>query len=364
MQDEARLVRVLHVGPGRGQRGGIASVLGELGAQRDSIAKHAIAFSFFETRSSKGLAGMLLFFLLDLPRFILTMTRTDIVHFHTSVRGSFYRKYLLCLLARAAGRKTIFHLHAGDFTAFVDSSSAWVARAAAHFIGGANAAVAVSNEIARELRRFRHTDDDLFVIGNAASASEASAHTQPDNVEPYVAFAGRLTEAKGVNDALKAIALLKSQGCYVRMKLAGSDEIEEWKRVARTYGIDDRVEFPGWLDGDAKRMFYQNARVFCMPSHHESFGISTLEAMYARLPVVGTRLGGFLDLVEEGRTGYLVPARDIESLAQRIQTLMDEPDLAARMGAAGFERARERYSSSAMIAKYADCYRRVAEKSR
>lgn len=363
-QYRLRPTRVLQVGPGHGQRGGIASVLEELAGQREAFAEHAVMFSFFETRSSKGIAGVLLYFLIDLPRFVLAMRLTDIVHFHTSVRGSFYRKYLLYVLARIGRKKTIFHLHAGNFAAFVDSSAKWIVRAAAHFIGGSDAAIAVASETARELRALRHVDDNLFVIGNTAGEFEAGAHAPLTHAEtpPYVAFAGRLTEAKGVDDALKAVALLKSQGCYVRMKFAGSGDVDGWKRIASAYGIDDRIEFSGWLKGDAKRAFYQNARVFCMPSHHESFGISTLEAMYARLPVVGTRLGGFLDLVEEGETGYLVEARDIEALANRIRILMDTPELARRLGVAGSVRARERYSSTATVAQYVECYRRVAEK--
>jgi glycosyltransferase involved in cell wall biosynthesis len=356
----------MHVGPGYGQRGGIASVLGELALQGEPFAHSQLSFCFFETSSLKSIRGLLLFLLRDLPGFAVALTkRIDIVHFHVSVRGSFYRKYLLYLLARLAGKKAIFHLHAGNFGHFLTSSSPLVRLAAAHFIRNANAAVAVSTAIGGELRGIGADGRRLFIIGNTACALEAAVHgAQCGRAgcgaprDRYVAFAGRLTEAKGVGDVLAAIALLKSQGFFIRLKLAGGGDIDGWKATALKLGIADRVEFVGWLDGEDKVAFYRHAEIFCMPSHFEAFGIATLEAMFSRLPVVGTRLGGFLDLVEEGVTGHLVDANDPVALAHCIRRLAEDRDIAIQMGDAGFKRA-ERYSTQAIVEQYVRCYRAV-----
>jgi glycosyltransferase involved in cell wall biosynthesis len=359
-------ISVMHVGPGYGQRGGIASVLGELAQQEDRFAINHVSFSFFETRSLKSIQGLMLFFFSDLPRFAIALTRNvDIVHFHVSVRGSFYRKYLLYLLARFGGKKTIFHLHAGNFEQFLASAKSVVQSAAGRFIRNADAVIAVSTAIGEELRRLGGGARDLFVIGNTAGALEAAADVRPDDAssspsaDRYVAFAGRLTEAKGVGDVLQAIAALKSQGLFVRLKLAGGGDIAGWKRIAKDYGIDDRVEFAGWLDGEEKVAFYRDAAMFCMPSHFESFGIATLEAMFAGLPVIGTKVGGFLDLVEEDVTGHLADVRDTQALAGFIRKLAEDPVAARQMGEAGLLRARERYSANSVVDQYVRCYREV-----
>src|ERR1700761_8523543 len=114
-----RLVRVLHVGPGWGQLGGIASVMGELENLQPRFRTANIEFAFFETHGFQSVRNLLRFALFDLPRFLWVLMRdVDIVHLHVSVRGSFYRKFLLSLLAKLTGRKTIFHLHAGNFDRF------------------------------------------------------------------------------------------------------------------------------------------------------------------------------------------------------------------------------------------------------
>jgi glycosyltransferase involved in cell wall biosynthesis len=360
-----RSIDVMHVGPGYGQRGGIASVLGELAQQEDRFAADQVRFTFFETRSLKSVRGLLLFIFSDVPRFAIALTRNvDIVHFHVSVRGSFYRKYLLYLLARLAGKKTIFHLHAGNFEQFLASAKSVVRSAAGRFIRNADAVIAVSTPIGEELRRLGGGAKGLFVIGNTACALEAAADTRLATgsslrADRYVAFAGRLTEAKGVGDVLQAIAALKLQGLFVPLKLAGGGDIAGWRKVVRDYGIDDRVEFVGWLDGAEKVAFYRDAAMFCMPSHFESFGIATLEAMFAGLPVIGSKVGGFLDLVEEGVTGHLAGVGDTQALAGFIEKLAEDPRAATQMGEAGLRRARERYSAHSVVDQYVTCYREV-----
>jgi glycosyltransferase involved in cell wall biosynthesis len=365
----ARPIRVLHVGPSQTERGGIASVLGELAMQRESFARQGISLGFFETHGFQSLSGMLLFILLDMPRFLFVMAgRFDIVHFHVSVHGSFYRKFLLFMLARFLRRKTIFHLHSGAFRNFRDTARWPVRIAIDRFIRKADAAIAVASATGEELRRWGGDQVSLCVIGNTALSAESaeSASTALAGVLPaaspqaYVAFVGRLTEGKGVMDLLKAVALLKARGCFVELRLAGMGDIDRWRLATAMLGIEDRVVFVGWLEGAAKLAFVRHARVFCMPSHHESFGIATLEAMFSAVPVIGTRLGGFLDLVVDDVTGYLVPPHDPEALAERIAMFVNAPALAESMGQAGLRRASQQFSSVEIIDKYIECYRQVS----
>ncbi|SIO70486.1 Glycosyltransferase involved in cell wall bisynthesis [Burkholderia sp. GAS332] len=367
---EASPLRVLHVGPGRGQRGGIASVLAELGAQRSLFQREAVALEIFETHGFQSVRSLLCFLLLDIPRFLTAMLRgVDLVHFHVSVRGSFYRKFALYVLVRLMGKKTIFHLHAGNFRQFWTDSGSITRQAVSYFVRGVDGVVAVSSAIATELQDYRGGAHGLYVIGNTACDAEAMAGValrgNPDakgtDITPYVAFVGRFTEGKGLDELLRATALLTRQGLNFQLRLAGAGDTDRWARAAVGYGVGDQVRFVGWLQGDEKLAFYRDASLFCMPSHFEAFGISTLEAMFIGRPVVGTGVGGFLDLVEDGVTGYLVQRGSVRALAKRIRHLIERPDIARAMGEAAVSRALSRYSVGAVVNQYVHCYRRVSK---
>ncbi|WP_341272036.1 glycosyltransferase family 4 protein [Paraburkholderia ginsengiterrae] len=340
-----------------------------MGAQRDRFQREAVTLSIFETHGFQSVKSLLCFLLLDVPGFLVALVKgVDLVHFHVSIRGSFYRKFGLYLLARLLGKRTIFHLHAGNFQHFWRNGG-WLTRhAVSRFIRGADAAVAVSSAIAAELEVYRGNAHGLYVIGNTACHAEAMAgmalHESPcatgRDSSPYVAFVGRFTEGKGIGELLGATALLNSQGLKIQLRLAGAGDMERWSRAAHSYGVSDQVRFVGWLQGDEKLRFYRDAALFCMPSHFEAFGISTLEAMLMGRPVIGTQVGGFLDLVEEGVTGYLVRCGDIEALAERIRHLVQRPDIAHAMGQAAVSRAMSRYSVGAVVDQYVLCYRRVS----
>ncbi|WP_454827078.1 glycosyltransferase family 4 protein [Paraburkholderia xenovorans] len=354
-------VHILQVGPGHGQKGGIASVLSQLAAQRNQFERAGIFISFFETRAFRSIGGLLAFGLIDVPCFVRAASRADVVHFHVSERGSFYRKFVLFLVSLLFGKRTVFHLHSGNFERFFNRSD-WLTRQLAEtFIRKADCVITVSTPIARWLQRWRHTDK-VHVLGNMALDAEHSVPAPPllVNQRPYIAFAGRLSEAKGLDDLFRAVADLTRKGRDIELRIAGTGDTQRWKRIAAAHGIADRVIFEGWLNGNAKLAFYSGAHLFCMPSHFESFGIATLEAMFCGRPVVGTRLGGFLDLVEDGVSGYLVDAHNPRALAEALRKLVDDPERALHMGCAGLTRAQTCFRASLIVDRYVQCYQNIA----
>jgi glycosyltransferase involved in cell wall biosynthesis len=90
--------------------------------------------------------------------------------------------------------------------------------------------------------------------------------------------------------------------------------------------------------------FYENASIFAMPSLIEPLGIAAVEASLFRLPVIATRIEGFFETVTDGETGILVPINDPDAIATALTRLFEEPDLARRMGLAGFDRNRSRFN--------------------
>jgi len=359
-------IRVLHVGPGWGQRGGIASVLNELRQLDEMFAAQGVDLRFCETHGSRGIAGMLCFPTSDIPRFVRHLAAgVEIVHLHVSIRGSFFRKFALFMIARALRRKVVFHLHAGNFSSFLRSSKRFIASAARTFLRGSQSIVGVSTAIGEEIVVLGADPARLFIIANSARGAE---HAFADDAErtpeaahrrPTILFAGRLADRKGIGELLQAVAILAGQGVEATLMLAGSGDEHRWRNEAERLGIRDHVTFPGWLEGDEKLACYRSAQIFCMPSHYEAFGIATLEAMFARLPIVGTRVGGFFDLVDEGRSGILVAPSNPGQIAQALGKLITDPALALTMGQQGQARANSRFSCDAIVKRYVEMYRKT-----
>ena len=161
---------------------------------------------------------------------------------------------------------------------------------------------------------------------------------------PRLLYVGVLCESKGLLVLLEACATLKKHGVPFRLDLVGAPQPAEFARVLTetvdAYGLGDEVAFRGVRSGEEKWRIYGEATVFCFPTFFESetFPVVLLEAMQFGLPVVATSWRGIPSIVDDGRTGFLVPHHDAPSMADRIETLIGSPDLAADMGRSGRER--------------------------
>jgi len=352
---------VLHVGPGYGQRGGVASVIDEVCAWQPAFAQAGIAVMHFPTHGFRSMAGLPLFLLLDVPRFLVHLLRVEVVHLHVSARGSLVRKLCLFTLARLLRKATVFHVHGGDFPDYMQRLPAWLSRVVLRCIDACDAVVTVSHPMAEALRQRCSVREPIRVIPNTAAAFEQRFNTSRPTAPAtgYVLFAGRLTRQKGLDELLQAIGILRARGCAPRLCVAGSGNLTHWMRRAHDLGVADLLTWAGWVEGPEKQRLYQDAALFCMPSHHESFGIAALEAMWAGLPVIGTDVGGFPDVVVRGETGWLVPVGDVVAIADAVQHLLSDANAAQRMGMAGRERAAQYFSSRVVLQQYIACYQEI-----
>jgi glycosyltransferase involved in cell wall biosynthesis len=155
---------------------------------------------------------------------------------------------------------------------------------------------------------------------------------------PEVLYAGRLSPEKGVEDLVEAAAGMK-------LVVAGDGPLRA--RVPAALGF---------VPHDELDRLYARAAVVACPSRREGFGVACLEAMAHARPVVATGVGGLLDLVVDGETGLVVPPRDPAALRAALERLLADGELRRRLGAAGRERARERFSwdvvTDATVAAY------------
>lgn len=171
---------------------------------------------------------------------------------------------------------------------------------------------------------------------------------------------GRHVYYKGFDVLLQAMTRLPGD---VRLILGGTGPLQpELEALAGRLGIGERVDFPGLLGEDELPAYFQLCDVFCLPavSRAEAFGIVQVEAMASAKPVVSTRLGNGVDLVNrDGETGLTVAPGEAAPLAAALLSLLDEPGHAAAMGEEGRRRAHAEYGLQAMADRTFDAYRTV-----
>jgi glycosyltransferase involved in cell wall biosynthesis len=184
------------------------------------------------------------------------------------------------------------------------------------------------------------------------------------NEVPTIVCVARFVPRKRHPDLLRATGELVRRGTSLHLVLVGNGpELARCRALVLDQGIDEHVTFAGAAGHDAVPRHLAGADVFCLPSAWEGMAGSVMEAMATGLPVVGTRVNGISDLVEDGRTGLLVPTRDPGRLAAALERLIDDAELRRRLGAAGRARIESCFSLEGMVKAKQDLFVGLAEKS-
>lgn len=162
---------------------------------------------------------------------------------------------------------------------------------------------------------------------------------------------GRLTASKGVRYLIDAVGIERQRGRSVRLAVAGEGpDSENLKRYVSELGLEEVIEFRGFVSDEQVDEFLAGLDVFALASDSEGLPYVLIEAMRACLPVVSTAVGGVPEIVEDGVTGLLVDPRDPEQLALAFDRLAEDPDLRDRLARAGRDRFEERFTDMAMRA--------------
>jgi glycosyltransferase involved in cell wall biosynthesis len=136
------------------------------------------------------------------------------------------------------------------------------------------------------------------------------------------------------------------------------------KELARDLALDDHVHFVGEVPHSQVPAVLNGLDIFCVPTVvNESFGVVAVEAAACGLPVIASHVGGLAEVVHDGETGFLVPARDPHSLAERLRNLVANPELRAAMGAAGRRLVEQEYNWSKNADHMEALYRSILAES-
>lgn len=179
----------------------------------------------------------------------------------------------------------------------------------------------------------------------------ASVHRSARDGEPRILLAARLLWDKGIGEYVEAARILRSQGSHVRFLLAGIPDEGNPAAISvetiRQWVVEGLVEWLGHVD-DMPALL-ATVDIFALPSYREGLPKSLVEAAACGLPLVSTDVPGCREVIADGKDGLLVPVRDAPALAAAIARLLQDRELAARIGAAASRKAVKEFDEASVI---------------
>lgn len=214
--------------------------------------------------------------------------------------------------------------------------------------------IAVSKRLRQEVLDVVGTDvEDRVEVAPMGVALDVFERSKPYQAAaadgPWrLVTCGRLHYGKGHQDLIDAIRILKDKGRSVHLTILGEGPARpDLEKKITHLELEDEVRLAGAVSEEQVRDHLEAAHLFALGSHDEAIGVATMEAMAMKLPVVVTDVGGVRELVREDVDGLLVPSQNSNVMASSIERILEEPDLAVRMGEAGAERVLRSFGSDA-----------------
>jgi len=163
----------------------------------------------------------------------------------------------------------------------------------------------------------------------------------------------RFTPQKGLDFFLKACQMLKEKGIDFQAKIVGEGPLVNFlNEEIISLHLEDRVFLLDIMPQEKLNQLYAESYVCVLPSIDEGFGLVLVEAQLCKRPVIGTRSGGITDIIEDGKTGILVPPQDQVSLASAMERILTDYNLASRLAEKGYESAQAKFSPKSVLREY------------
>jgi glycosyltransferase involved in cell wall biosynthesis len=284
----------------------------------------------------------------------MPISGADLVDVHAVSGRDFLKNSAVVLAARLSGRPAVLRIHGGDFIAAFERAGRVEQGLVRRLLRAANRVVVLSQRWADVITGIEPRAT-VAVIPNSIDCdrfAELARQRAPGAAE--ILLLANLCARKGHFEALEVAARLTPTFPSCQLLFAGAERdvgaLEALRSRAGELGIQDNAHFLGPVFGADKDALFARAGIFILPSHVENMPVSLMEAMAAGLPVVASTVGAVPEMVEDGKTGFLIEPHDTEGLATRLAQLLRDPELRLRMGSAAQGRARSLWDTKVVAA--------------
>ncbi len=289
--------------------------------------------------------------------------RYDVVHVHGA---SDYFSVAALLAARSTNARSVLKIAcSGDWLdVAVLRRQLILGRLLLRAARRADRTIAINSDMTGALLDYGFERDSIVEIPNGVELPPQQTESEKHGLRtalrlpadlPIVVYSGSLTPRKNVEALVDAISIMKDRGTECHLLLVGDGgSRRDIERRVHEGGLGEAVTFTGFVRD--VRSYLRAADIFALPSLAEGLSNSVLEAMSVGLPCVVTSVPGNTDLVDDGRTGYLVPPRDQNSLASALERALGDPVSASSVGARARDMVKRRYSIDSTVDQLLETY--------
>lgn len=214
----------------------------------------------------------------------------------------------------------------------------------------------------KELALKTNHDQKIAIIFNGIDVEKfiPDHEKRPQDRLIITTGATRVTHRKCIDYLIRAVAKLAPKYPQIYAKIMGDGNAkEELEKLIDDLKIGNNVNLIGRIPREETAPYYQEASIFVLPSFNEGMSNAMLEALGSGLPIISTPTGGAEELVKDGINGYLIKYKDSDDIANKLETLLNNPELARKMGQES-RKIAETMSWQGVAQKYFDLYKQVA----
>lgn len=342
-------IKILMIGPNENSCGGMSSVI-KLYHESGLLDENVQFLSSYEDGNIPHKIFFFYFFLFKYFSFLLFSRDVKIVHLHIAEKGSFFRKAILCFIAKFFKKKVILHLHGAEFHIFYDKVSKIIKKFITKTFNIADLVIVLSPSWKKYISE-KISDSKILILDNPIVIKDIQ---NTSNKIINVLFMGRLGARKGTYDIIESGKYIKNKDVIIN--LYGDGNIEEFKRLITKNDLQDKIKVNGWVSGDKKEEVFKSSDILILPSYNEGLPISILEAIAYGMPIISTPVGGIPEAVEDCVNGFLIQPGDFKALAEKIDILANDRQLREKMGYESYRIAKERFDIKIIMKQLKNIY--------
>ncbi len=306
---------------------------------------------------------------------IIAEFQPDIVHTHAAKAGALGRK-----AAKACGVPVIVHtFHGHVFHSYFGTAKTWlyklIERRLARISTGIIAISPIQKEELSSVHRICSAakikviplgfDLSKFQENLPEKRLQTRTERKLEADEVAVAIVGRLAPIKNHSLFLDVIETLAKKGVKARYFIVGDGQEkasiqQRANALQETYGI--RIELTSWIKDIAT--FNAGMDILCLSSDNEGTPVSLIEAQASGIPVISTDVGGVRDIVSEGETGFIVPKKEVEPFAEKLQLLIENKEIRQKMSQNGWNFVRDTFHYTTLVKNMEKYYAELIEKTK